>query len=222
MSKLDPYFFKSLPSYFKENDTYVSGGKGFLERYLDMFQVIAEGYLPDIEAYPDLIDAQQTPDKFVTYLAENFGNPPDTFGDEDVYRDLLSSIIWINKNRGTKESIENFFALLGVTINITIELATYFRHDDGNQHDDPDVHHDGFCYNCVNVSIDVIDPTFIISDLNEATLTDPTRRIVQSILLYFLPINAIVKVFKYNGVTKDISLDNDLVPTPDPGGPLPA
>ncbi len=221
MGKLDQFFFQSLPDYFKLNDTYVSGDKGILERYLDVFQLEAEVYIKDIVDLGSIPFPLTTPSRFVDYIAEYFGSPPDTFGNTTDYRDLLDNIIRINKDRGSVNSLRNFFKIMGVDCTIVTEHAAYFQHDTGETHDDPAVHHDGFCHPCVNVILDVLDPTIIITQLNAGTLTDDTRRIIQSILIYFLPVNASFKTFKYNGTTKDISLDDDLIHFPPPGGALP-
>ncbi len=221
--KLAQFFFESLPGYFKVNDTYVVGGEGFLERYLKVFQTEAEQYVTDLETMATLPFPAITQARFLDYIGAFFGSPPDTFGDTDMYSALLDNAVHINKNRGTVESIQNFFKVMGTTCTITTEHATYFLHDNAETHDDATVHHDGYCYPCVNIVIDVLDPTNIITELNVGTLTQNTRRIVQSILAYFLPINAVLKTFKYNGVTKSITLTSgNLVPTPAPGGPLPA
>jgi len=221
-NRLDPYFFKYLPGYFKANDTYVVGSKGILERYLDVFQMFSEQYLEDLEDLSTLPFPDTTEEKFLVFIAEFLGSPPDTFGSLSYYSDLLRNIVQINKVRGTAMAIRNFFRVMGTDAEITTVLAEYYLHDDSNAHDDADVHHDGYCHPCVSVSINVLDPIHIITQLNVSTLTTDTRKIVQSILVYFLPINSVFKTFKYNGVTKDITLDNSLIPMLVPGGPLPS
>lgn len=222
MGKLDRYFFQYLPEYFKLNDTYPVGDKGLLERYLDVFQVIAEQYVTDLEGMVDLQSPLTTNDNFLNYVASFYGDPPDTFGDVQDYKELLSNINHINRNRGTMESLRNFFKVMGTDATITKEYATYFLHDNLETHDDTDVHHDGYCYPCVNISVDVLDPTNILTVLTAGILTQDTRRIIQSILIYFLPVNSVLKEFAYNGTTKDISLtSNNLIALPVPGGALP-
>lgn len=221
--KLDKFFFESLPGYFKVNDSYVVGDEGLLERYLKVFQTESEQYVTDLETLATLPFPALTQARFLNYIGKLFGSPPDTFGDTDAFSDLLDNIVHINKNRGTTESLQNFFKVMGTDCTIAIEHATYYLHDDSETHDDSDVHHDGYCYPCASIIMDVLDPGIIITELDAVPLTQNTRRMVQSILSYFLPINAILKTFKYNGLTKSISLTSgNLIPTPDPGGPLPA
>jgi hypothetical protein len=206
--KLVQFFFQSLPDYFKANDTYVEAEGGILERYLKIFQTEAEQYVTDLENMVTLQHPATTQDNFLTYVAEFFGSPPDTFEDMGYYSDLMDNIIRINRNRGSIESIRNFFKVMGTDCAITTTLASYFIHDDANAHDNSLVHHDGGCYPCVSIEINVLDTTNIITQLNVGTLTQNTRRIIQSILVYFLPINTSLSAFKYNGVTKDITLTN--------------
>jgi len=220
--KLVKFFFESLPAYFKANDSYPVSGEGLLERYLSTFQTESEQYITDLENLVTLPHPALTQARFLDYIGEFFGRPADTFGNLDHYSDLLDNIIRINQNRGTVESIQNFFKVMGTDCTIAVEYATYFRHDEANEHDDTDVHHDGYCFPCVGVTLDVLDPTNIITQLNVGTLTQDTRRIVQSILVYFLPVNANLTHFKYNGVTKNIAItDGNLVPLTPSGGALP-
>jgi len=206
--KLSQFFFGSLPLYFKENDTYKIKGEGILERYLKIFQTESEQYVTDLENLVTLQHPTTTQARFLDYIGEFFGSPPDTFGNTAHYTKLLNNIIRLNRNRGTQESLQNFFRVMGTTCNITSTLSTYYRYDDSAHYDGTGVHYDGYCYPCVAITLAVIDPTHIITQLDVATLTQDTRRIVQSILVYFLPINASLTSFAYNGTVKDISLDN--------------
>jgi len=212
--KLVQFFFESLPHFFKDNDTYVDvSDEGLLERFLKIFQTESEQYVTDLENMETLQASATTQLQFLDYIAEYMGSPPDTFEDTDWYSVLLENIAIINRNRGTTESLQNFFKIMGTTCTVTATLSTYYTHDSGETHDDTDVHHDGYCYPCVGIEIDVLDPTFIITQLNITTLTQSTRRIIQSILVYFLPINSLLEHFKYNGVTKVITLTSgDIVP----------
>ena len=107
-----------LPDYFRRNDTYVDeNGDGLLMRYLSIFgDEIDQEIIPTIECYLNIIDAQNCDPQYLTHLSDVLGNPPDIFGDDDKYRNLLSYICSVYKIKGTKKAYELFFSLLGFDI----------------------------------------------------------------------------------------------------------
>jgi hypothetical protein len=130
------YLFGLLPSYFKENDTYVPNSvtghttEGLLERYLGLFceEIDAEvtPYIDDVGLLYDataLIDLPHTsPLKFLDHIAELFGNPPN-IGTENQYIILLRYILQIFKTKGTTKSLNLFLAVYGYTISSIIESS---------------------------------------------------------------------------------------------------
>ena len=116
----EPWFFKFLPPYFKMNDTYKDAqGQGLLERYLSAFdpEVLLETF-PNINKYLDIIDVRTCAPKFLTHISDVLGNPPDIFDDEDKYRNLLAYIVSVYKIKGSIESYELFFDILGFDIEL--------------------------------------------------------------------------------------------------------
>lgn len=114
------FLFSLFPQYFIENDTYKNTeDEGLLERYMSVF-----GYELDMEVIPtlgcylEIIDAQISDKKYLVHIADIFGNPPDIFKDETIYRNLLTYIIPIYKIKGTKGAYELFFSILGFGVNL--------------------------------------------------------------------------------------------------------
>ena len=96
-----------LPDYFRRNDTYVDeNGDGLLLRYLSIFgDELDQEVIPTIECYLNIIDAQNCDAQYLTHISDVLGNPPDIFGDDDMYRNLLSYICSVYKIKGTKKSV---------------------------------------------------------------------------------------------------------------------
>jgi hypothetical protein len=109
-----------LPQYFHENDSYKDNtGRGLLQRYLKtMGDELDQKLLPEIECYLRILDAQNCEPKYLNHLSDILGNPPDIFGDEDMYRNLLSYICSVYKIKGTKKAYELFFSLLGFNVEL--------------------------------------------------------------------------------------------------------
>lgn len=112
---LTDFFFSFLPAYYKINDTYKDGeGRGLLQRYLSAFDpVVLDVVFPNIENYLDITDAQTCNPKYLVHIADALGNPPDVFGDDNKYRNLLSYIVTVYKIKGSIASYKLFFDILG-------------------------------------------------------------------------------------------------------------
>jgi hypothetical protein len=118
------FLFERLPYYFKSQDTYKNiNNQGLLERYLSIFgSHIDEDIIPDITCYLNILDASICEEKFLTHISDSVGNPPDVFQTEAEYRNLLLYIVSIYKIKGTRNSYELFFSILGFNVIIT-EIA---------------------------------------------------------------------------------------------------
>lgn len=115
------WFFRLLPMYYKINDSYKDeNDRGLLQRYLSAFDpVVLNEIFPNIENYLDITDAQTCNPKYLTHISDVLGNPPDVFGDENKYRNLLTYIVSVYKIKGSIESYELFFDILGFYSEIT-------------------------------------------------------------------------------------------------------
>lgn len=114
-------FFKEiLPPYYRKNDTFIDAeGDGLLVRYLTIFgDEIDQNIIPQLECYLNIIDAQLSGEEYLIHLSDVLGNPPDIFGNEEMYRNLLSYITSVYKIKGTKKAYELFFSLLGFSIDL--------------------------------------------------------------------------------------------------------
>ena len=114
-NKITNWLFSLLPVYYKLNDTYKDEeGNGLLQRYLGAFDpVVLDEIFPNIENYLDITDAQTCRPKYLIHIANTLGNPPDVFGDDSKYRNLLSYIVSVYKIKGSIESYKLFFDILG-------------------------------------------------------------------------------------------------------------
>lgn len=70
-----------LPHQYKDRDTYKVGGKGILERFLEVCGTyLADVITPDIDNELDLIDIDNVPDIYLNYLWEFLGEIPFAYG----------------------------------------------------------------------------------------------------------------------------------------------
>ena len=217
MARLDRYFFKSLPDYFKLNDTYTDSGKGLLERYLDSFQIETEEYLKDIEGdgslgrgLATLIFPKETRSEYLNYIANFYGNPPDTFRDETLYRNLLSLIVYINKFKGTTTGIARFFAVMGVTVVITPVLEDAIKYDDAHKYDTEDLIYDQLFSYCYRYSFDIVDPNITLPGFGVDPPEDWALANLFVILAYLMPINARLDSLTYNATPVAYFLLNEV------------
>lgn len=184
--------FEKLPTYFKVNDNYKDAeGKGLLERYLYTFgSELDYEVIPKIECYLGIIDAQETPEKFINHLSDSLGNPPDVFNNLEIYRNLLTYIVTFYKIKGTKESYVLLFSILGFDIildelpNVTNE--NYYdnqgRYDEGTQ---LSIYDNNRCNSC-----SFYDLTLIPKDSNNVIIDDDFIDRIKKAIEFIEPINA--------------------------------
>ena len=183
------YFFNLLPTYFHKSDSNKNSDKeGTLNRYL---QVLGEDVdaevVPYIEDFINLLDIETTPSQFINYISYTLGNPPDIFKDEALYRKVLRYVLNIYKIKGTKESYELYFSMLG--FNVTIyELPDSLP----DRYDDPTIlydiggsTYDDGCSTCTGYEI-----TFTSNVNPLAPLQSDTLQKLRDIIYFVEPINA--------------------------------
>ena len=195
-----PYLFDLLPFYFKSQDSYKdSNGKGLLERYLSIFGAhIAEEIIPEIRCYLDILDSSICDSRFLIPLSKSLGSPPDIFQSEAEYRNLLTYIVSVYKIKGTKESYELFFSILGFNVDIneimpvsvsTIEeLGTRYDSDNHPTYDgdNPNFTYDmGICQPCSQYDLELTPKpgTFLI-------INDSLKKRINQTISFNEPINA--------------------------------
>lgn len=210
MGKLDKYFFKSLPEYFYLNDSYKdNNNEGILERMLNSFQELDEGYLTDIDGLYNLQKPNLTSSSFLSLISGLFNYPPFPFDYEEWFKKVLTNIIAIKKYRGTEEGVRRYFRLWGITATVTIYIIPIYRYNDIYNYNEYGIFYRGGCNHCVRWSIDLVDDSYPEARIPELTvdpLPDNTRLAIQSILEYLIPINVILTEITYNGVPIDINL----------------
>ena len=179
-----------LPDYFRRNDTYVDNdGNGLLLRYLSIFgDELDQEVIPTIECYLNIIDAQYCDAKYLTHISDVLGNPPDIFGDDDMYRNLLSYICSVYKIKGTKKAYELFFSLLGFNIDLyEVPLNDKVtNYDSEGEYDDIELIYDqNKCTPCSYYDI-----TFYPKNPNNYTFTADLINKLRAVIKFNEPINA--------------------------------
>ena len=105
-----------LPAYYKEFDSYKVGGKGLLERFLELIGTALSDVKDKIDKFLDVLSIGSTKKENLDFLASHLGSMPFTSSSsgnplkltEKQRRDLISVSSWLRKNRGSKE----FFTVL--------------------------------------------------------------------------------------------------------------
>jgi hypothetical protein len=87
----------------------------------------------EISKLTDLIDPDRCPLKFLRNLSESFGYPLDTSKPEIEQREIVKSIVALNKTRGTPISWTAFYRTLGIKVN-PIPLYKKNIHESNNQY----------------------------------------------------------------------------------------
>ena len=179
-----------LPDYFRRNDTYDDkDGHGLLLRYLSIFgDELDQEVIPTIECYLNIIDAQYCDAKYLTHISDVLGNPPDIFGDDDMYRNLLSYICSVYKIKGTKKAYELFFSLLGFNIDLyEVPLNDKVtNYDSEGEYDDIELIYDqNKCTPCSYYDI-----TFYPKNPNNYTFTADLINKLRAVIKFNEPINA--------------------------------
>lgn len=217
---LAPFFFNSLPLYFKARDTNKDlEGKGVLERYISSIMDEAEEIKSTISGLENLVNPSTTTNEYITLLASLLGNPPATFRDNTFYRKLNTVIAWILYYRGTEKGFINFFSILG--IQATLELlpsSEPTRFDDGKLFDDVNLYDSGKVF-CRYYKTVLMDPESNVPVLGEDPIPGWAISNLLRIFEYLLPINAFLSEVDYNGeiildptiiIRKYSSLDTDI------------
>src|SRR5690606_8746152 len=113
-----------LPSYILENDSYKVGGKGFVERYLSIFgDEWDEQFLGFIQDFVDILGPYSTDEKYLEYLEDLQGDIENYTDTEQHRRKVISYIISIYNVKGTKKSITQVLAIMGIKV-VSIEIQT--------------------------------------------------------------------------------------------------
>ena len=193
-----------LPEYFRRNDTYKDkNNEGLLIRFLSIFgDEIDQEIMPTIECYLNIIDAQNCDPKYLTHLSDVLGNPPDIFGDDDIYRNLLSYICSVYKIKGTKTAYELFFSLLGFTIDL-VEIEpnkNIFNYDVNGMYDDGIIYDSNPCEGCSYYDI-----TFYPKDYTNYTFTQDLIAKLRAAIKFNEPINA-----KLRYLTLGVKIDDTI------------
>lgn len=192
-----------LPDYFRRNDSYQnSEGEGLLIRYLTIFgNEIDQEIIPTIECYLNIIDAQECDAKFLTHISDVLGNPPDIFGEDDKYRNLLSYICSVYKIKGTKPAYELFFSILGFDIDLVeIEPKRIITNYDANGLYDSGLTYDqgDGCVPCSEYDI-----TFYPKDIDNFELNPEMVAKLKAAIKFNEPINAKLRNLTLGIVIRD-------------------
>lgn len=205
MGKFKDFFTRDLPLYFHIADTYKdSNDEGLLIRYLRIFEdEMSEEVYMALEGVIEELDLITADKKYLPYLADLLGNPPDIFLDEDLYRLLLRNITQIYKIKGTLESYELFFGIFG--FNVTIDNLTEpeaFRYDaDNSIYDGTLVLYDNGCATCSSYNITFTNIENPLIEIPQSTIDALVRAIK-----FVEPINA-----KLNQLIRGIQVSDDVV-----------
>lgn len=139
---LTDFLWNKFSEYYHENDNNKdqdpeAQNRGTLQRFLEVFGAdITENEIAALENFIDELDPYTADDEFLTQIAWALGNPPDILGDTDVYRTILSQIISIYQIKGTKQSYELLFQLLGLSVTLEEFYPADNLYDDGLIYDD--------------------------------------------------------------------------------------
>jgi hypothetical protein len=216
---------KLLPSYFTSEDSYKdSNGKGFLQRFLEIFGEELDDYSDEaINELESLANPLLLSDiEFLNYKAFRSGdlNLTSLLLSTGEYQNLLTYIFTIYKVKGTKKSYEALLALLNIT---EVSFQRYptpdIRYDvEGINYDDNQVRYDdSICITCFEYDL-IITGTESISSLFYSNVIKLVKLVE--------PINAKLIKIIYNGtelseapITVYVDENGDLVydNTNDPG-----
>jgi len=154
MGRLNEFFFKSLPDFFRIHDTYPDvNNKGILERYLDTLQADMEITEQDITSLSSAIFPAEAKEKHLDYIAALLGTPPLlVLDEEDLYRFILSHIIGVYKYKGTEEGVKRFFNLWGFEVTLVYTTPTNSSYDTPLNYDEGHQYDQG-CSVCISVDI---------------------------------------------------------------------
>ncbi len=217
MGRLHSFFFGSLPSFFKINDSNPDGqGRGTLERYLTVFEedantrigyissAISESFvIPPLDLLPF---PKTTSPKTLNHLASTFGYPPDTFERDDLYRELLKDIQKINRYKGSMEGLKRFFLSMGIQVeDLELIFPSSKNYDDSHAYDEGHLYDEGISSYCVWYTLHLKDDNGVIpmEDLSR------TWTLLSPILDYILPVHFIPHQIYVN----DVPLREEVIAT---------
>lgn len=191
------WIFNQLPRFHKVNDTLRDkNGDGLLKRYLrSMGMELDENFLPYIDNFTNLIDILKINDKHLPALGGILGYPPSINDDNNTYRKILAYAVAIYKIKGTLQSFQILFNLLGLEIKIFEETPKKKITYDIPVLYDKDNTYDQDCDHCSGYWIEfnsVQDPCN--GPFNEVDWDAfPTLSYINNIICFLNPINAVFK-----------------------------
>lgn len=201
------WFFGKLPSYFKDQDTYVdSNGEGLVERYLRNFGMeMDENFYPFIYNFLDLFDALKCQAELLPYLSFLIGSPISIDNTEETYRRVIRYAVQVYKVKGTLLSYQMLFNFMALDVTIledTPGLPVTYDAEPLFIYDDPDgiKQYDTDCAACSGYSV-------LYNEFNHDPLFEPItisadqKTIAQKIICFLQPINA-----TFNGYTRRLIL----------------
>lgn len=200
------WFFKQLPGYFKNEDTYKNlDGEGLVERYLRNFgQELDDGIYPYIRDFIDLFDALKCQESLLPHLSFVLGLPPNIDNTAATYRKVLDFAVAVYKIKGTKRSYEVLFNLMGLSIQIIEDPApskVLYDLDVPAIYDNPSgpYQYDKTCSYCGTYTI-------AYNNGNNSSVSQAVLDLAQSIICFLQPINA-----KLNGFVKRLAIRESFV-----------
>jgi len=210
MSDLSRYFFKSLPIYFWEMDSYKDeNGKGFVQRFTEVFQEEAELSYDNIKLLPQAIDPDLVKDSHLYLLGSIFGDPPTLFLDKLNYRKLLKYLPNLLKRKGTLSALIDIWKIIGIDAEIE-DVTPPKAYYDNNLLFDKGGKFDSYCDSCFFFNL-------ILYDLNN--ILGIEDQIPQNILdeiiwitYYVTPINGFLNSVIYNDIGSGFLLQEDGIP----------
>lgn len=201
-TKLNKFFFESLPAYFQTQDQGVVEGKGVLERFLSIFPAESNQFLTDIKELKDLIDPNLVPEEFLSYLGALYGFPPNVAPNTDIYRVLLRNAINIYKYKGTYNGVKKFFEAIGVTAYLELVEGTVTRYDDSKNYDeDPAFNYDSINSYCKGYRLALIDPRGLFPELGGLEQPAEIVETITKAMEFLMPIGSSLVEIQYGGIS---------------------
>jgi len=193
-------FFGSLPVFFKLRDSYKdTNDQGILERFLSIFEIESEEVKNVISETPILLDPEDCPEDYLTFLASVRGNPPASFRDNQSFIKIVQYTPWVVYGRGTLKTVSDFFSLLGLGItleNIEKEKISY----DLANHDQSNLYDTSITY-CRYYKANILDPNNLVPALGEEPVPLWAISNLIRVFEYLLPINIFISEITYNDTT---------------------
>lgn len=204
--QLRDWFFQQLPRNIQKTDTFVNlAGEGLLQRYLRIFGTSLDNdFIPFIDNFSNIFDYEKCDDKFLPLLSGIVGYPPNIDGTTETYRKIIGYAIAIYRVKGTLQSFEIAFNLLGLEISIIEEIPTKaVLYDAANSayDDGPPELYDTLCAYCsgykiaYNSELDTTDP-WVYNTISTTVLNN-----IPNIINWLSPINA-----QFNGIVRRIKI----------------